>query len=217
MFATFSRLLVAAAAVLCFGATTTPSTARAATVPVIGGTTTIFLISEPFLNALPVGGVQINPLGAAMKSGAPISELTFPITGGSLDTVTGDLILEHVGSGVQFTDATSNEVNVNDPVIDTGAGVVTAILTGDFGGPIGPVAATVFEIGPASILTTTPEIDSTDFLGGLDPVVPDGFAFGVLGEPDVALIPLPPTWVLFAGAIVLLGALGRRGPGRPRD
>ena len=73
-------------------------------------TTKIFLTSELLLNSLPVGGVWIDPLGAAVKNGGPVSELILPISGGTLDTITGDFVLQHAGAGLQFTDATSNEV-----------------------------------------------------------------------------------------------------------
>ena len=100
--------------------------------------------------------------------------------------------------------------NLNDLIIDSAAGTVTATLTGDFGGPVGPVDETVFTIVLASILVTTPALDSTNWLGGLDPVVPNGFAFGILTNPDTTVVPLPAALPLLLSALSVLGFFGWR-------
>ena len=208
MYSVLKRSIGVPAIVLALLVIAGTSPARTATVAITGGTTTIFLTSEPLLNALPVGGVSLNPLGTATTNAGAVTELLLPITGGTLDTTTGALLLQHVGSGIQFADASSNEVNLNDLVIDTASATVSATVTGDFGGPVGPSNETVFSIFLASILVTTPDLDL--ILNGLDPVVPNGFAFGVLADPETAVVPLPAALPLLLTALAAMGLLGWR-------
>jgi Htaa len=70
-------------------------------------------------------GVSVTPTGAAHPSGAKIA---FPITGGSIDPTTLAGTIEHSG-GLKFS-AGGKSLGVQDFVIDTAKGVLTAKVSG---------------------------------------------------------------------------------------
>ncbi len=70
-------------------------------------------------------GVSVKPIGDAHGKGGKIS---FPITGGSIDTKTLAGTIEHSG-GLQFS-AGGTSLGVKDFIIDTAKGVLTARISG---------------------------------------------------------------------------------------
>ena len=134
---TVARKLLASAA-FAAAAFSTPATAAVVT----GGTTDVTLTAAPTLTGL---GLTATPTGTATVStdASGIPTFTFPITGGSIDDITNDLLLYHDGSGILFT-AGANSLEIGNFVIDTSALLVTgdAIANGsDLG------AVPLFSIG----------------------------------------------------------------------
>jgi hypothetical protein len=93
--------------------------AKAAPLPVTGGTTAVKLTSAPTLTG---AGVSVSGLGSvALSPGSdnlPIAY--FPITGGSLDTGSFAGTIAHNGSGLRLSTSTGS-INLTNFLIDTSA------------------------------------------------------------------------------------------------
>jgi hypothetical protein len=119
-------------------------------IPILGGTTAVFLTSAGTLQSL---GVSVTPDGTASVFGqGPYPIATFPITGGTLGS-DGSLTLLHQGSGLTLSDS-AGSVSLNDFLIDTKNGLIDANVAVN-GTSAGNVA--VFNLGgPGGTLTLTP-------------------------------------------------------------
>ena len=91
-------------------------TGQAQAIPVVGGITTVTLVSAPTLTG---AGVAVTPLGTATATagagGIPV--VRFPITGGDLSASFAGTIA-HNGSGLRLTTSTGT-VSLTNFLIDT--------------------------------------------------------------------------------------------------
>ena len=174
------------------------TTCQADTIQFAGGTTTV-TIESSIVDALTNAGIGVSPVGTGQLAGLTA---TFPITGGSLDTVTLDTTVEHNGSGLSlFTGGTI--LDLTNFLITANLGTSTGLVVGDAslnGSPLGSVP--LFTIGNGLALSFTPEASAalTSVFG-----LPDlsGVLFGT-ADVDPQAVPEPPTFGLLA--TVLIGA-----------
>lgn len=176
--------------------------ASAATI--IGGATEVTLTSATTLTGL---GLTFAPYGTASVvpgSGDPV--VSFLITGGSRNETTGDLLVRHDGSGLDFT-AGGNSLRIGDFLIDTTNSVVrgTAVANGT---SIGVVP--LFDIASGLTLTLTSQAAGafTSVFGAPD------LTGATIGTADVSAVfsavPEPANWALMIGGFVLAGTASRR-------
>jgi hypothetical protein len=111
----------------------TPDTSEAATIGIAPTGVTTVEVTAP-LGALGLSGA---PFGTATAAGGVFS---FPITGGTIDTVTGNALIEHAGSGVTLSGGSVN-VSVGNFLIDTMMGTVSGNVIG------APGSVTFFTFG----------------------------------------------------------------------
>lgn len=203
-----SVLLACAAVVASLSAVS----AQAQQLPVVGGFTSIQLTDsilsyEPTITG--IGSVQLSP-GSDNKAIA-----YFPITTGSLDTVSylGDI--QHIGSGLSISKGGSS-VQLTDFIINTSNnkvfGNVTAGAT-DFG------TVALFDIGtsgnafaPFSLAYTQVASDVLfPLLSGVNSGSIAGVTFGFANTlPITAAVPEPSTYALLIGGLAVVGALANR-------
>ena len=184
-------LTVAALGAATFFSTTDQAEASSVGIAPVGVTTVEVTAN---LGSLGLGGA---PVGSATADGAVFS---FPITGGSIDSGSGDALIEHDGSGVKLfalADASIN-VSVGNFLIDT----MMQTVSGDvFGGSSG---VTFFNFGTPGA-SGIPLLISSDLASALTSIfgAPDltGAEFG-LANTNPTVVPLP------AGLPLLLAALG---------
>ena len=105
---------------------------------ITGNTTRVELTAAGALASL---GVAVQPVGTAtLEAAGPTA--VFPITGGTIDDVTGDLLVEHDGSGLSLGVGTDNILLLNF-LIDSAAATI-------FGGSLGSAGAIISTSRPAS-------------------------------------------------------------------
>jgi hypothetical protein len=176
--------------------------ANAASLPIIGVKTEVEVTAP--LGAL---GLTPTPFGSATAVGAIF---TFPVTGGSVDSLSGNALIEHAGSGVALT-AGSQSAFVGNFLIDTAAGLVFA--DGAALGAPGFLNAPIFSLGTGTELPGVELIITSTLAGVLSAVfgAPDltGATFGY-ARPDVSVVPVP------AAGLLLLSAIGGLGMTRLR-
>ncbi|MDX2181391.1 MAG: PEP-CTERM sorting domain-containing protein [Bryobacteraceae bacterium] len=177
--------------------------AWSAPIGIAGGTTSVEL--DPATAAILTGALTITPLGTGTLVGLTA---TFPITGGFIDPVTGMAQIEHVGSGLGFSDGTDT-LDLTDFLIDVDLVAVTGILSGQAalnGAALGSVP--LFDIGPGLVLTLRSEAAAalTQVFG-----VPD-FTGAVIGVATTSptTVPEPATWAALGGALTALAWMRRR-------
>ena len=180
-----------------------PATSR-----IIGGGTQVTLTAADSLTGL---GLTFTPFGTASllpTSGDPI--VNFLITGGFRDNGTGDLLVEHDGSGLDFS-AGSATLRIGDFEIDTAAALVR-----------GSVFANGSSLGTVPLFDLTPDLRlllSDDAAGAFTSVfgAPDlsGTQIGTaLVVPVFAPVPEPAAWALMIGGFMMVGATARRNRNR---
>lgn len=190
-----------------------PGTAKATILPITGNETTVSLTSYDFLTD---AGFMLAPLGdATLNAEVTPPEITFPITGGTVDTETNVALIEHDNSGFSM-EKDDNTALFENFLINTGDGLLTSQATVD---------STVvndfplFDVDSETLaLTLTPEaatvIDDTFGVGGLS-----GAEIGVAsvdlttGEPVAppgGPVPEPTTLLLLGSGIVALAGYGRK-------
>jgi hypothetical protein len=173
--------------------------AQAATVNITGGITTVDVTAD--LAGLGLGAAAF---GTASLSG---STFTFPISGGTVDTATGNAIIEHTGVGVALFAGTT-AATVGNFVIDTAAATIRGNVNG------GSAFVDLFTLGPA----TTQGIEvlfASPLAGALSQVfgAPDltGATFGFANTaPATTPVPLPAAMPLLLAGLGAFGALRLR-------
>lgn len=179
-------------------ATITAAPATAASI--VGGSTSVTLTAAPTLTSL---GIAVAPTGTATamtnSSGQPV--VTFPITGGSTNQMTGAATIFHDGSGLLFTSGT-NSLGVGNFVIDTMSLLISGYATAN-----GSTTADVplFSIGAGNTLLLTQQASSA-FGTVFDVNIPAGTQVGVARvNPITAAVPEPATWLMM---LLGFGAIG---------
>ena len=132
-------------------------TARADTIVFGGGTTTVNL-DAAVVSVLTGAGLSLSALGSGSIAGTSV---TFPITGGSLDTDSSMAMLFHNGSGLRFSSA-SAFLDLTDFIINANVtpGSESGTLTGDLMGAVTASNFPLFSIGPGLELALTSETAS---------------------------------------------------------
>jgi PEP-CTERM motif len=185
--------------------------AQAQALPITGGITAVTLTAAPTLTAV---GLSVAPLGSALVSpgsaGIPIA--FFPITGGSIDTVTFAGSILHDGSGLALS-STSATVNLTNFVIDTTSGLLSGnVAVG--GSALGVVP--LFNIGSSGVATSPFSLALTSAAAGaLSTVfgIPNltGAVLGTANTiPITSAVPEPATVASMLAGMLLVGSLARR-------
>jgi hypothetical protein len=178
------------------------SPAKAASLPIIGNVTDVEVTAD--LAGL---GLTAAPFGSGTAAGAIF---TFDVTGGAVDSLTGNALVEHAGSGVALTAGTTSAF-VGNFLIDTGAGTVSG--DGAVLGGAGFLGATLFTFGDGDALPGVELLFSSTLAGVLSSVfgAPDltGATFGY-ARPDLAVVPIPAAGMLLLSALTVLGVVRRR-------
>ena len=166
--------------------------AKATNLDIIGGITDVKLTSVDLLNSL---GIDLMLVGSATISG---STVTFPITGGTVDTETGFALIEHDGSGVGFTDG-DTEVILTDFLIDTENSLLSGVAAVD-GSVLGIVP--IFDISPSLRLTLTPTAAGA-LSDAFKLTIPAGTEIGV-ADVKPKVVPVPgAVWLMLSGMFAL--------------
>ncbi|MEM9970780.1 MAG: VPLPA-CTERM sorting domain-containing protein [Pseudomonadota bacterium] len=200
------RTLTKAGAVAAFAVCAAPA-AQAASVEIANGVTDIAVVQGTF-DLLATADITL--LGDTGLT-APTT-LNFGISGGTVDTETGDAVIEHDGVGVQLTLGAGTDeessVSIGDFVIDTAQATVFGTLNG--GTDLLPYflfaekdESEADTPGIKLVLSDTLSGALEGFFG-LEEEALEGATFG-FAETNPTLVPLPAAgWMLLAA----LGGLG---------
>lgn len=152
-------------------------------------------------------GLTPAPFGSATANGATF---TFPVTGGTQDTGSGNLLVEHDGSGVALT-AGANSAFVGNFLIDTGAKTVfgDGAVLGGAGFPDAPL----FDFGTGTALPGQELLISAALAGALTAVFGaadlTGATFGY-AQPEISTVPIPGAGILLLTGFAAVGARALR-------
>ncbi len=204
---TFSRMATTLAATC----TLLAAPAFAQSLPIVGGITSVALTSAPTLSA---AGLAVGGLGSALISpgsvGIPLAY--FPVTGGSIDTVSFAGSIEHAGSGLSLSSTTAT-VNLTNFVIDTVGGTLSGNVA--VGGsslgvvPLFTLGSSGSAVAPFSLSLTSAAAGALTSVFG----VPDltGFVIGNANTiPITSAVPEPATLLSMLAGLGLIGASLRR-------
>ncbi len=154
---------------------------------------------------------------ASLVSAEPLT-VSFPITGGSLDDLTGQLLIEHDGSGVTLSDGT-NSATAGNFLIDTAQGAIFGDVFDISTGLADIADLRVFDFGAVGsdgvqLLISAEFGAGLGAIFGADPADLIGAEFGI-GVPmpefaDASPVPVPPALALLATGVAALTFAGRR-------
>jgi hypothetical protein len=176
--------------------------ARAAILPIVGVKTDVEVTAD-------LGGLGLTPapFGSATANGAVFS---FPVTGGTVDTLTTAALVEHDGSGVGLT-AGAKSVFVGNFLIDTAA--ATVFGDGAVLGGAGFLGAPLFTFGTGTALPGVELLITDTLTGALTSVfgAPNltGATFGY-ARPEISTVPIPAAGFLLLTGVGALGARALR-------
>jgi hypothetical protein len=192
-------------------AATLPMSAQAQSLPIVGGFTAVTLTSAPTLTG---AGLSVGTLGSALFSpgsaGTPL--VFFPVTGGTLDTVSFGGSIEHAGSGLSLANAAST-VNLTDFTIDTLGGVLTgqvAVGTSALGAvPLFSLVPSGNLVSPFSLRLTAAAAGALTTVFGLPDLT--GIEIGTANTlPITSAVPEPSTYAVMLSGLALLAWLTQR-------
>lgn len=192
------------AAALIAGLSLTPAAASAATI--IGGGTAIDLTATNSFQSL---GYTLATYGtsSAVTNAAGDIVATFLVTGGSRNDSTSALLVQHAGSGLNFTSGV-NTLSIGNFEIDTAAGVVRGAATAN-GSALGVMPLFTLGANMSLLLTNEAATAFTTTLGA------PNLAGTNIGTADSNIVfasgvPEPANWALLIGGVGLVGATLRR-------
>ena len=178
-------------------------------VEIIGNETRVELTSAPTLIGL---GLSIQPVGiGSIEAVGPTA--VFPVTGGTIDDITGELLVEHDGSGLTLSAGTTSLLLLNF-LIDTENTQIlgdAVTIAPDMGGDLQAAALNnipLFNLDGLNLLLTGTAAGAIDSLFGVPGLT--GFEIGT-ASLDVAAVPVPGAVWLFGSALSLLFARKRIG------
>jgi len=175
---------------------------------ITGNTTRVELTAAGALASL---GVAVQPVGTAtLEAAGPTA--VFPITGGTIDDVTGDLLVEHDGSGLSLGVGTDNILLLNF-LIDSAAATIfgDVVLVEDIAGTLSASALNDIDLfsldADLNVFLTATASGALNALFGT--ALPTGLKIGE-ASLDVAAVPIPAAVMLFGSALAGMLALRRR-------
>ncbi len=175
---------------------------------IVGNTTSVELTAAGALASL---GVAVQPVGtASLEAAGPTA--VFPITGGSIDDVTGELLVEHDGSGLSLGVGTDNILLLNF-LIDSAAATIfgDVVVVDDIAGTLSASALNDVDLfsldADLNVFLTATASGALNALFGT--ALPTGLKIGE-ASLDVSAVPLPPAVMLFGSALAGMLALRRR-------
>lgn len=195
---TMILLLARRVAALCVLSVLLLQPAAASTLTITGGLTQLTLGRN-----LPALGFTASPTGTASFVGEAFH---FPISGGTLDEMSGDALIEHAGAGVTLTrDAIS--VSVGDFLIDTVAGAIFGSVNG--GGSLVDLFTLVATDGPRlRVRVSAPLADALSAIYGTPNLAGETIGFATTAPQTApAPVPLPAGMPLLLAGLAAVGAL----------
>ncbi|WP_084581374.1 PEPxxWA-CTERM sorting domain-containing protein [Sphingomonas azotifigens] len=193
------------AAALVAGLSLSPVAASAA--PILGGATAIDLTATSTFQSLGYG-ITTYGTASAFTVGNDIVA-TFLVTGGTRDDATKALVVEHAGSGLNFTSG-ANTLSIGNFVIDSAAGVVRGSASAN-GFTLGSNLS-LFTLGANSALALTGEAAAA-FTTTLGTPALAGVTIGT-ANPTIVFgpsgVPEPASWGLMIAGVGFVGASLRR-------
>lgn len=193
------------AAALVAGLSLTPVAASAA--PIIGGATAIDLTATSTFQSLGYGVATYGTASSFLSGGNIVA--TFLVTGGSRDDATNALLVQHAGSGLNFTSG-SDTLSIGNFEIDTAAGLVRGSASAN-GFTLGDNIS-LFTLGANSMLMLTNEaaaaftttLGAPSLAGATIGTANPTIVFGPSGVPE------PASWGLMIAGFGFVGASLRR-------
>ena len=170
--------------------------AGATTLTIVGGTTNVKLTSLDLFASL---GIDLELLGSATISG---STVTFPITGGSVDSATGFSLVEHNGSGISLG-KDEDLVELANFFIDPENSILSGLVTVN-GGLLGEDIP-LFNITSGLRLNLTSDA-ATALSSVFGVTIPAGTEIGAASVRPKT-IPVPAALWLMLGGLAGLGGL----------
>jgi hypothetical protein len=199
-----SHLAAATATTLCLAA----ASAGAQSLPIVGGFTSVALVSAPTLSA---AGLSVSGLGSALISpgsgGIPVAY--FPVTGGTLNTASFAGSIQHTGSGLSLSSSTAT-LNLTNFVIDTVGGILSGQAAVVGGSNLGSVP--LFTLGssgnpaaPFSLSLTATAAGALSSVFGI-PNLTGALIGNANTLPITAAVPEPSTALSMLAGLGLIGA-----------
>lgn len=188
-----------------------PLSAHAQSLPIVGGFTAVTLTSA---STLAGAGLSVGTLGSALFSpgsaGTPL--VFFPVTGGTLDTVTFAGSIEHVGSGLSLTGG-GTTLDLTSFTIDTVGGVLTgqaAVGASALGAvPLFSLVPSGNLVSPFSLRLTSSGAGALTALFGLPDLT--GIEIGTANTlPITSAVPEPSTYAIMLSGLALLAWVAHR-------
>ncbi|MHA6720259.1 PEPxxWA-CTERM sorting domain-containing protein [Sphingomonas sp. RS6] len=191
------------AAALFAGLSLSPVAASASTI--IGGGTSVELTATSTFQSLGLGVATYGTASATMNGSNIVAN--FLITGGSKNDSTGALLVQHNGSGLNFSSGT-DMLSIGNFEIDTDAGTVMGIASAN-GTDLGIVP--LFTLGANSTLLLTWEAAGafTSVFGAPD-LTGANIGTATITAVTAGAVPEPASWGLMIGGFAFAGAALRR-------
>ena len=200
---------ISSAAAMALTVVLATATGSAQAIPVIGGITTVTLVSAPTLTG---AGVTVSTLGTATASAVgDFPVVKFPITGGDLSASFAGTIA-HNGSGLKLTTATGT-ISLTNFLIDTVSltlsGAVAFGTTTLSNVPLFSLSANSNTASPFDLKLSATAAGALSTVLGV-PNLSGALIATAATAPITAAIPEPSTYALMLGGLGVAGWVARR-------